>query len=374
MATIADMFSPLRVLFARKLAPPKAASVGSLRAGDWVEIRPLGEVLATLDAQGCLDALPFMPEMARFCGQRFQISKTAHNTCALSRARRLGDAVHLAELRCDGGFHGGCQAGCLFFWKEAWLRRVDGPRAGPDAAATCDCAAAETEAFRDSVAGLARQACVDDRTGSEPRHRCQATELMRATKPLSVLDASRYLHDLISGNITWWSFLRALGISLYNKLQRLCGARPYPFGGATASAEPPIEVLNLQPGELVQVRSKEEIMATLDAGGRNRGLSADGDMVPYFGRTFRVLRRVDHILDERTGKMLRLRKDCIVLDGVVCDGLHTGIRRLGCTRSIYPYWREAWLRRVEPAPGRAAATGAPAPCSGCARPKLEASS
>jgi hypothetical protein len=368
MATIADMFSPLRVLFPRKLARSSAADVRGLRAGDWVEIRPLGEVLATLDAQGCLDAIPFMPEMARFCGQRFQISRTAHNTCALSQARRLEDAVHLAELRCDGGFHGGCQAGCLLFWKEAWLRRVDGPRAGAEAALARDYTADETEAFRDGVAGLARQALVGDGTASEPRYRCQATELMRATKPLSALDPRRYLHDLIFGNITCLSFLRALGISLYNKLQRVRGARLYPFGSVMAAAESPIEILNLQPGELVQVRSKEEIVATLDAGGRNRGLSADGDMAPYFGRTFRVLRRVDHILDERTGKMLRLRKDCIVLDGAVCDGLHTGIRRLGCTRSIYPYWREVWLRRVEPAP--AAATDPPTACSGCARPKL----
>jgi len=43
--------------------------------------------------------------------------------------------------------------------------------------------------------------------------------------------------------------------------------------------------------------------------------------------------------------MLRLRKDCIMLDGGACTGLRVGPRRLGCPRSIYAYWREAWLVR-----------------------------
>ena len=37
---------------------------------------------------------------------------------------RMRNAVHLEGLRCDGQAHGGCQAGCLLYWKEAWLRRV----------------------------------------------------------------------------------------------------------------------------------------------------------------------------------------------------------------------------------------------------------
>ena len=36
---------------------------------------------------------------------------------------RMRNAVHLEE-RCDGQAHGGCQAGCLVYWKEAWLKRV----------------------------------------------------------------------------------------------------------------------------------------------------------------------------------------------------------------------------------------------------------
>jgi hypothetical protein len=37
----------------------------------------------------------------------------------------MENAVHLTGVRCDGQAHGGCQAGCLIYWKEAWLKRVD---------------------------------------------------------------------------------------------------------------------------------------------------------------------------------------------------------------------------------------------------------
>jgi hypothetical protein len=59
-----------------------------------------------------------------------------------------------------------------------------------------------------------------------------------------------------------------------------------------------------------------------------------------------VLRRVEQIIDERTGRMMRLPNDCIVLDGVVCPG-RLSERRLFCPRAIYPFWREIWLQRID---------------------------
>ena len=100
------------------------------RAGDWVEVLSKEEILSTLDMSGRLDGLPFMPQMFKYCGQRFPIYKTAHKTCDTVSGdyagRRLQDGFHL-DLRCDGKAYGGCQAGCLIFWKGAWLKRVDGP-------------------------------------------------------------------------------------------------------------------------------------------------------------------------------------------------------------------------------------------------------
>src|SRR5690242_15574149 len=99
----------------------------NLKAGDWVQVRSREEILATLDERGCLDGAPFMPEMLSCCNQKFRVVKRADKTCDPAHEpwsiRRVKDSVHLDNVRCDGQQHGGCQAGCLIFWKEAWLKR-----------------------------------------------------------------------------------------------------------------------------------------------------------------------------------------------------------------------------------------------------------
>jgi hypothetical protein len=74
----------------------------------------------------------------------------------------------------------------------------------------------------------------------------------------------------------------------------------------------------------------------------------DAEMVPYCGGTYRVLKRVTTILDERTGKMQEMKNPCIMLDSVICEGRYSNCRMF-CPRAIYSYWREIWLERVSPA-------------------------
>src|ERR1700757_665267 len=109
------------------MGPNKDVATRRVRVGEMVEVRSKAEIIATLDERGRLDSLPFMPEMFQYCGQRFPVYKRAHKTCDTVsgnyRSLTLEDGVHL-DLRCDGSAHGGCQAACLLFWKEAWLRPV----------------------------------------------------------------------------------------------------------------------------------------------------------------------------------------------------------------------------------------------------------
>lgn len=105
-----------------------------------------------------------------------------------------------------------------------------------------------------------------------------------------------------------------------------------------AAHRPP---LDLRPGDRVRVRSRPEIEATLDATNRERGLAFNAEMYSYCGGEYRVLRRLERIIHEPSGRMIRL-KDCVVLDGVVCLGDY----HLFCARGVYPYWREAWLERL----------------------------
>jgi len=107
--------------------------------------------------------------------------------------------------------------------------------------------------------------------------------------------------------------------------------------------------MNLQAGEMVQVRSKKEIMQTVNSGLRNRGLGFDVEMVPYCEKgTFKVLRRIEQIINEKTGEMMKMPNPCIVLDNVVCSGNYSH-NRMFCPRAVYPYWREIWLRRINEA-------------------------
>ena len=95
----------------------------------------------------------------------------------------------------------------------------------------------------------------------------------------------------------------------------------------------------------MQVRSPKEIAATLDENGFMRGLSFDREMIPYCGGTYRVQDRVEQIIDERTGRMLKIPSDCLILEGVVCSG-EISPGRWFCPRAVYPYFREAWVRPV----------------------------
>ena len=55
------------------------------------------------------------------------------------------------------------------------------------------------------------------------------------------------------------------------------------------------------------MKSKEEIVKTLDTHNANRGMSFDGEMVRYCGREARVLRRAEQLIDEKSGRMLHLK-------------------------------------------------------------------
>src|SRR5579883_1434453 len=144
---------------------------GPLRAGDLLEIRPAEEILATLDADGRLDGMPFMPEMLQFCGRRVRVESRAHKTCDSAFAsgyRRLEDTVHLRGLRCDGGSHGGCQAACLLFWKTAWLRRVEADGDGGAPGAPAPPAAAEGASGGERAAALLARTTTRRTAGGDP--------------------------------------------------------------------------------------------------------------------------------------------------------------------------------------------------------------
>jgi hypothetical protein len=329
-----------------------------LQVGEVVEVRSEQEILATLDANGELESLPFMPEMLGFCGRRFRVDKLALKSCDTvnwNGMYRMRDAVHLEGTRCDGQAHGGCQAGCLLFWKEAWLKRVETVEAEAGAALgpRPQWARPAPEAACDRRLLLAATTKGGEAPEGEETWVCQATELPRAAPDfVPSWDLRQYLADVRSGNATASRAVRTVAIGAFNELQdlsrrllprwlRIGGGRRFPVIDGRLDRTP-LERLDLRPGERVRVKSREEIVRTLDRDNRNRGMTFDPEMLRYCGRQATVLQRVERIIDEKTGKMTRLRNPCIVLDGVVCTADY---HRL-CPRGIYPYWREIWLERL----------------------------
>lgn len=92
---------------------------------------------------------------------------------------------------------------------------------------------------------------------------CQAKEQMRFTAPLSPWDVLQYVRDFRSGSVSWRCLVRGLAIAMFNRIQRYRGGRRYPDVHGTLTKTPKA-TLDLKPGELVQVKSKAEILATLD--------------------------------------------------------------------------------------------------------------
>jgi hypothetical protein len=340
-----------------------------LGVGNWVEVRSREEILRTLDDNGQLEGMPFMPEMFAFAGRTFQVYKRAHKTCDTVfpvRGRRVHRAVHLGT-RCDGQAHDGCQAGCLIFWKEAWLKPVRpdtseaGERYGIANSEANDSTASTTHCTEQAVFSRAK-ATAPDGTRS---YVCQATQLPYATTDLEWWDVRQYFEDYWSGNVSLWRIICGGIYSLYYTLTRagigvgrplrwfynhfypLWRGTPFPrkTGSIPVGQPTPAQTLNLQPGELVRIKSHDEILKTLNTSSRNRGLYWDAEEVPYCGGTYRVLRAVERIVNEKTGKMLEMKTPCVILDSVVCQSRFSDCRMF-CPRSIYSYWREIWLERV----------------------------
>jgi hypothetical protein len=303
-----------------------------LYRGDFVEIRSPNEISSTLDGDGAVDHLPFMPEMLEYCGKRFRVSSRAAMVCfsgaGSPRGFRGDDVVTLDGVRCSGAFHDGCQKACTIFWREAWLRKAD------DAVALS----------RKGGEGDREELCTRLKTSTGPkRFYCQAGQLAKAADPLSRWGRiERYFNGFFVNNFTALEMVRAIGIWLFWKIRKMI------FGiyarGTRKST--PVESLNLQPGEWVVVKSMKSIIETLSQRGQNRGLSFSPDMRLACGRRFRVKGRIDKLIVDGTGEQRQLQ-NTVCLEGSTCGCAYLGFGMGGCSRCEVSYWREIWLDRAD---------------------------
>jgi hypothetical protein len=306
-----------------------------LRAGVEVVVAPPEEILATLDADGTLDGLPFMPEMLSYCGRRFRVGRRIEKTCVEDswgqRRFPANDVVVLEELRCSGDQHDGCKRGCMIFWKEAWLRRA---RPG-DSPVRVD--ERELERLRSRL-----------KVKSDPTHYyCQSTQLRTATETIPPKYKLRMIW--ISLREIWVGNRSAIEVAelmvhwfrLHLK-ERKIGEAVVLMPGPNKRT--PTQSLDLQPGERVRLKSAPEIVATLDKDSKNRGLRMARAMTMNCGREYIVREKVDRMIMETTGEMREI-KNTVSLQGLECICYyHMG----ACPRGELQYWREIWLERSQP--------------------------
>ncbi len=296
------------------------------RRGALMQVRSQDEILATLDAEGKLDGMPFMPEMLQYCGQQFQIHRRADRVFLDHHyyVAEIGRTVLLEGTRCDGESHDGCQMNCLAMWKEDWLTPVTCAHQSP-------CHEPDEPCRSETSLPVMKN----------ETYFCQATELVTASSPLPWWDVRQYVRDLLRREVTIGQFARMALRMAYNRLQRTLGRDP---SGLRTGPQQTTSTcsLDLKPGELVEIKSEEEIAATLDNHSKNRGLGFGPDMAALCGRKFRVQKRVEKMIIEWSGEMAAIR-NTVVLDGATCDG----VARRGCPRDCHHLWREIWLKRVE---------------------------
>lgn len=244
------------------------------------------------------------------------------------RAFADNDVVMLENVRCNGVSHGGCKRGCTVFWREDWVRST-----------TADAPAGEVG----DHALLARR--LKTKSDADPElYYCQSSQLLSATHPLSGKERlRRCIGNVMSGNYGVAEMIRNVLVWFWVRgREKLFG--PFPAGKLIKT---PVEVLDLQVGERVEVKSITEIKATLDARGWNRGLHFAPEMIPYCGRQLCVVARADRMIMEGTG-IMRTMKHTVVLENSYCDSATWAFG--ACPRLDLIYWREIWLKRVhEPA-------------------------
>jgi len=144
-------------------------------------------------------------------------------------------------------------------------------------------------------------------------------------------------------------------IQLQNRLKRIMKRRlnflmnvlSHTFNSKTRlpgpdDAEKIAAVTNLKPGDVVQVKSPQEIKATLNRWNQLKGCAFMEEMWEYCDTRQRVLKRIERFLDERDYLMKKIR-GVVILKDIICRGT----KDFGaCDRCCFFFWREEWLEKV----------------------------
>jgi hypothetical protein len=161
---------------------------------------------------------------------------------------------------------------------------------------------------------------------------CQIENISRLSKHLSIFDKivqSRYrMVRILRRRFRYARNLIRERLSHSNN-----SVNPVVAGPATS----------FRPGDMVRVKSRSAIQATLDRWNHLGGCGFMEEMWIYCDTIQKVYKNVNQFLDERDYHIKHCKK-IILLDDVQCQGT----KDFGpCDRSCYFFWREEWLEKVD---------------------------
>lgn len=166
---------------------------------------------------------------------------------------------------------------------------------------------------------------------------CQGIEsaLIDATDPLPW-----YIRKMIKLNRLYMKYR----YKLYKRIKKAWSRLKELKKRETMEAAEPQDIapLNLAPGEWVEVKSLEEINATLDKRRNHKGLHFMPGMKKFCGGKYKVLKKITKIKLETTGEIRHFKTPTLILEGVYCEGDY----HEGCERYCFHFWKEAWLYRA----------------------------
>lgn len=109
-----------------------------------------------------------------------------------------------------------------------------------------------------------------------------------------------------------------------------------------AAVVPVAQLPQLEAGDWVRVKSREEIDATLNHWKQLRGCAFMEEMAQYCGTTQKVLKPVKRFVDERDLRVLK-STGIVLLADLNCQGV-SGIG--ACDRNCFYFWRVEWLEKI----------------------------
>jgi hypothetical protein len=172
---------------------------------------------------------------------------------------------------------------------------------------------------------------------------CQIPGLQRIAEGHAELEPQPLVRRLKLSLAKPWNYQVKPALKTYSKHLARWYSRL--TGKSQVSPAPIANVANtrLKAGDLVRVRSRQEIEATLDNWRELKGCAFLEYMWQYCDTTQRVLQPMERFLDERDYRVKKC-KGIILLDGVICHGTPTFGR---CDRCCHLFWREEWLEKID---------------------------